>query len=337
MKRIFITGSSGYMGSELIRQIRQQAPQAVIVGTDVKSPQEDAVPDQFLKGDVRSPEVAAKLREFRPDTVVHLAFVVNPIHNLKLMHSINVDGTRNLFQALADQKPERFLMASSATVYGGFPDNPVPAPETWPCRSRRGFQYAEDKVLLEQMIAEFAESRKEIAVSWVRPCIIYGPRVNNFLSTFLLLTPVIALLDGNDTPLQFVHEVDVVAATLAVLKANGRGPYNIGPNDWVPLSQVAQATGAWALKVPFGPVHVLNAAWWGMRLPGAYFPAGLLYFLKHPWVVCSNRLRTELGFRFRYSSRDTLNALLESQGRKGRLPPLETPAATEPNRDQFAA
>src|SRR5262245_26194919 len=120
MQPIAVTGSSGYYGRKLIARIRAQAPRARILGCDLAvSPH--AAPDEFVPLDVRDARLPDVFREFAPDTVVHLAFVVNPTHNDREMHSVNVAGSHNVFEAVRRIRPRRFLMASSATVYGSFP------------------------------------------------------------------------------------------------------------------------------------------------------------------------------------------------------------------------
>jgi UDP-glucose 4-epimerase len=315
MKRIAITGSSGYYGRKLIQQLRIDHPEARILGCDVTPPREGP-PDEFASLDVRNPQLADKLREFQPDTIVHLAFVVNPIHNDALMRDVNVNGTRNVMDAVRSIHPARFLIASSATAYGAWPDNPVPMPEEWQLRARPNFRYAVDKHELEQMFARFAAELPEIAVSWVRPAIIYGPGVNNYLSKFLFGLPLIVLPDGRDLQMQFVHEDDVAAATCHILRHNARGPFNIGPPDWVTMSDIARETRRFTMKLPFWAIVPVTTMWWGLRLPIFEFPPGLLWFVRYPWVVEPRRLQQELGFQFRYSSLDTLRESVKARSGK---------------------
>lgn len=317
MQRIAITGSSGYYGTRLIEHIRQQTPQVQILGCDVAAPR-TVRPDVFHQMDVRDRRLVRALEEFRPDTVVHLAFIVNPIHNERRMTAINVAGSENVFDAVTRLRPQRFLAASSATAYGPFPDNPLPLDESGQIRARPDFRYALDKTELEARLVRLAEQLADTAVSWTRPAIIYGPGVSNYLSQFLLRLPIVVLMDGADSPLQFVHEDDVAAATYRILRANGRGPFNIGPPDWVRLSEIAADSGRPIIKLPFWMIRIVTTCWWTLRLPAFPFPPGLLYYLRHPWVVAPHRLEREIGYRFRYSSRDTLREMLRIQGNLAR-------------------
>jgi len=173
MQRVAITGSSGYYGRKLIEHVRRESPDTQVLGIDVVPPSEIA-PHEFVQADIRSPDVRTALRGFQPDTIIHLAFVVNPIRDKRLMNDINVGGTKNVFEAVRSLRPQRFLMASSATAYGAWPDNPIPIHEDWRLKARENFQYAADKTALDMAIKSLADELPHVAVSWTRPVIIGG-------------------------------------------------------------------------------------------------------------------------------------------------------------------
>ena len=62
------------------------------------------------------------------------------------------------------------------------------------------------------MTVEFARQHPHIAVSYVRPCIVGGPHMDNYLRRLLFQMPIIVLLDGVDSAIQLVHEDDASAA-----------------------------------------------------------------------------------------------------------------------------
>ena len=305
MQRIAITGSSGYYGRKLVEHIRRDSPETQILGIDCLAPG-DAAPHEFVKADIRSLDVPGALKTFQPDTIVHLAFVVNPIRDTKLMSDINVGGTRNIFGAVRELRPQRFLMASSATAYGAWPDNPVPISEDWQLRARDKFQYSSDKTKLETEIQSLAEELSDVAISWTRPAIIGGRGVNNYLSRYILSLPLMFLPDGVNVPMQFVHEEDCIAATWAILSHNARGPFNVGPPDHILMRRVAELTNRRTMPIPFWAMRLATTIWWGLRLPIFDFPPTLHEFARYPWVVSPARLQNELGFQFRFSSEETL-------------------------------
>ena len=307
--RIAITGSSGLYGRTLVREIRARLPAARLLGIDPAPPRSDP-PDEAWRGDVADAAAAAELRRFRPDTVVHLAFAVQPGRDVAAMRRLNVDGTRGMLAAAAACAAARVLVASSATVYGAWPDNPPACDETAPLRPRHDYYYAAHKGEVEAHLAAFAAAHPGIAVSWTRPAIVCGPGVRNFLSDIFLTLPCMFLPDGADTPLQFVHEQDLARATLAILAADARGPFNVAPPDSLSQREIARAMGVAAIPVPFWLVAAASRAWWTLRLPWLATPPGLAHYLRHRWVVSPDRLMRELGFEFAHSSRQAFETLL---------------------------
>jgi UDP-glucose 4-epimerase len=312
MKRIAITGSSGYLGSCLIRYLARREPGIRILGLDVVSPA-DAAGHEYVRLDIGSRELAPALQGFQPDTVVHMGFVVRPMHNEREMRRINVEGSRNVLAATAAAGAERLLVTSSSTVFGARPDNPVPLDDAWPGRAGGAFRYAADKVELEAMLAAFAGEHREIRVSCVRPCVVGGPHMDNYLRRHLFRMPVILLLDGVDSALQLVHEDDVSAAIYEILAQGGSGSYNLAAADTFRLSELAELTGRRWLRAPFWLGRVLAWLAWTTRFPPHEYPPSFLDYVRYPWIAAPNRLTRELGFRFRYSTQETLRMMIDQE------------------------
>jgi UDP-glucose 4-epimerase len=310
MKRIAITGSSGYLGSGLIRYLAANAPDVRILGFDIVPPRDPAGHD-FLQIDICDPGFAAALEDFQPDTVVHAAFIVPPMHNERKMRRINVDGSRAVLAATAAAGAERLLVTSSATVFGARPDNPPLIDESFPGRAGPEFAYAAHKVELEEMTVRFAKEHPDIAVSWLRPCIVAGPRVDNYLRELLIDMPIIVLLDRVDSTVQLVHEDDVSEAIYRILVHHGTGAYNIAAPDTLTLTDLSELSGRPRMNAPFWLGRFLAWVAWKTHFPPHKYPPGFLYFLRYPWLVSSNRLASELGFQFRHSTRETYIEMLE--------------------------
>ena len=214
-ERILITGSSGYYGRAVVHDIRRCWPEAKILGLDVVAPRSDE-PHEFRRCDITSPEIREIVRQFQPDTILHFAFVVNPMRDENRMHQINVGGSRTILEAAAEVKPRRLLVSSSATAYGAWPDNPIPMTEDSPLRTRPNFRYADDKYQVEQLLKQFSNDHPNMAVSWTRPCIIYGNGVSNFMMPLFTATPLLVLPSGSNPEMQFVHLEDVSGADIVL-------------------------------------------------------------------------------------------------------------------------
>lgn len=312
LERIAITGSSGTYGRAILREIRRSLPGAMVLGLDCR-PAPRLEPDLFWQGDIRSAEAASAIRAFHPDTVIHLAYSVQPGRDLQAMESINVDGTRAVLAATVACGARSLLVASSGTVYGAWPDNPSACDETMPIRPRPDYYYSRHKGIVERDVAAFAAAHPQITVAWTRPAIICGPGVKNFLTDIFLTVPCLVLPDGHDTPLQFVHEDDVARGTLAILSSGCRGPFNIAPDDSLTQRQLAAAMGIPAISLPFFLVDAIASAWWILRLPWLATPPGLVQYLRHPWVMTSRRLAQECDFTCSHSSWRAFRTLLKPE------------------------
>ncbi|NBS41890.1 NAD-dependent epimerase/dehydratase family protein, partial [bacterium] len=133
----------------LIAEIRRRLPEARILGIDLRSADGDP-PDEFHQGDIAAPRQAEAVCCFGPDTLVHLAYAVQPGRDAAALRATNVDGTRAVLDVAAAVQPRRLLVASSATIYGAWPDNPPACDETTPIRPLAGYYYSAHKGLVER-------------------------------------------------------------------------------------------------------------------------------------------------------------------------------------------
>lgn len=306
--KVAITGSSGLLGREVVRQFRSSCPGAEILGIDVVPPNNktwgEECPDQFQKVDITvATDVEGALESFLPDTVIHLAFIVDPMRDTKKMRKINIDGTKHVLQACAKLKVNALLVASSASAYGAWSTNPPSIPETQPVKPHPDYQYASEKAEIDVMTQNFAKDNPDMLVSLVRPCIVLGPNINNFIARSLL-DPVQMEVWGSTCSLQFVDVEDVAGAILSILLKKARGPFNVAPPDALTRAQIAAPNNV--VTLPYYLLWVILFFCWWLEVGPKDAPPGILDFSYYPWVVDPKRLTDELGFRFKYSSAQTL-------------------------------
>ncbi|MEW5736117.1 MAG: NAD-dependent epimerase/dehydratase family protein [Thermodesulfobacteriota bacterium] len=311
-KKVFVTGMAGYVGGVLCRELDRAPWCESFCGMDIKKPLYKYRKGEFRQMDINDPALGAWVAEEKPDILVHLAFVLNPIQDETLMTHINVDGTRNTLSAITAARVPQALIVSSATAYGAFADNPVPIREQDPIRPHPHFSYARDKAVMEDLCAGFSSEHPEVALSIIRPCIIYGPHVDNYLS-FLFTLPLGLLPSEHDTRLQFVHEDDVVGSILHILEKDGRGPYNVAPGDTVSIREVHELAGRKILEVPDWVAYRIFDWTWKLKLPIAKVPPTFYDYVRYPWVLDNTRLTSELGYNFQYSTRETIEIMFRAK------------------------
>src|SRR3954453_1421658 len=177
---------------------------------------------EYRQGDVRDPDALEEA--FRDaDVVVHLAFMILGTAPRETIREINVDGTRNTFQAAAAAGAARFVYASSVAAYGFHKDNPVGMTEDWPVRPAAHLFYAQEKAEIEQLLGEEAAAHPELGLYLLRPPVVRGPHTVG--AKDVLPGPLAAVGRGvagaigrfplplpapvPDLPVQFIHEDDV--------------------------------------------------------------------------------------------------------------------------------
>lgn len=157
--KLLITGAAGTVGTALLKELCQGATDFDINVFDIDSKHTRRRFKAFgskinvFYGDIGTPgAIDAACRE--RDTVIHLAAIIPPLadDNPELARHVNLQGTKNLVQALESNAPEAFLIyASSVSVYGdrlASPDIRV----SDPLKTSEGDMYAATKIMAEEHI-----------------------------------------------------------------------------------------------------------------------------------------------------------------------------------------
>lgn len=296
MKRILITGSTGYLGSRAIAQLAARGD-AELFGIDLNSPRDAHSYSVFRQGSVTDAEAMERLFDTaRPNVAVHLAFVVNPLHDRAREEMTDREGTRIFLDECLKHNVKRVIVVTSVAAYGAHPDNDVPLTEKSPMRGTEGYAYSWMKAEVDRMVQDFAKLHAACEVVILRPCLIVGPNTNNAFFD-ILKYPVVPQPCENgarrDVPFQFIHEDEMAACLVeAITKPGIKGAYNIAGEGTVNFSELVRLAGKRAIPVPLWLLRPIAHFLWLLRI--SKVPAAQLDFLRFPWIMDATRMKAEL-------------------------------------------
>jgi nucleoside-diphosphate-sugar epimerase len=230
---------------------------------------------------------------------------------------VNVDGTRNLAAEAVRAGARRFVHLSSVSVYGRVAG--VPIDEDHPFR-RTGDPYGDTKIEAEELLAAHAR-RGELALSVLRPVVIYGPGDDKFLPRLVenLRSGRARIVGDGRNRVDALHVDDALEAVVRVLReprAVGRvynltHPGNPTWGEFVPAVAALLGVPAPRGRVPWRVARLLALALeLDARLRGGT-PRLTRYAVDvvgRPYDYRSDRAKRELGFEPRVE-------LLEGVGR----------------------
>jgi len=300
MKNVLITGVSGYIGNKIARALAQHAAVKTLVGIDIQPPRTPQNGLIFHQHDVRE-TMADLFRRHGIDTVIHAAYVLPPIHDRALMEDINVSGTRNVIAACHDTGVDHLLYTSSATAYGFHPDNPIPLTEDSPLRGNDDFTYSKNKKEIEFIFQEVIGEQPAMAITILRPCFVVGPGFANPLATHL--KKKVVLCPSPSSPMQFVHEDDLLRVMLLCLEKQVAGVYNVAGEGTLAMAEMIRMLGNIHCPLPAAVMAPINHLAWNLRMTWlTEFPSPALNIMRYPWIVSSAKLIRDTGFSYRYDT-----------------------------------
>ena len=302
VRRVAVTGAAGYVATKLIRRLEGVESIERVLAIDLRPPGRPYGPKvAFERRDVTTP-MADLLSDHDIQAVIHLAFVLRPVHDRKAVRRVNVGGMASVLEACDGAGVGRFVYLSSTTVYGAHPDNPPLLTEESPIRPVEGFQYGEDKAEAEALLARFAQAHPTLSVAVLRTCPILGPTADNFIAR-ALSKPSLIGVRGYDPPMQFLHEDDLAEALVACLLGSASGVYNLAGEGTITLGEMTEVSGQRLVRLPAPLAYRLVGTTWRLRLQRES-PACGLDFVRYPWTVAADKIARELGVRPRRSSRE---------------------------------
>src|SRR5580704_1361226 len=333
---VVVTRIAGNLGSRLLPLLGDFS----VLGVDVNPPHTD-LPLQFERMDLGEESstrlLYEMLRDTRPVSVVHLAFIIDAVRSgvteAARMWQINVAGTARVMEAIteanrtADSPIRQFVFPSSVSVYG--PSLPSPVTEESPMAAHT-LPYAIHKKQCDEVVQQRSPALRGCSVYILRPHIFAGASVENYLLGAFRGTPngkspraEKMRHEGNrlpcmlprgqqylDNKIQFVHVDDMArliahilhrdpeAQRLTILNVAGRGePLTFGRCIAMAQAKLVRVPGKWAMRL------VLQFLW--KRQISAIPPEALPY-MTGEYIMNTDRLQNFLGGEYEKVMRYTI-------------------------------
>ena len=254
-KTILVTGAAGFIGSNLVKRIYQEAPSATVVGIDNMNDYYDVALKEFrlkelakyptftfVKGNIADKELITELLEkYKPSVVVNLAAqagVRYSITNPDAYVESNLVGFFNILEACRHcESLEHLVYASSSSVYGSNKkvpystddkvDNPVSL-------------YAATKKSNELMAHAYSKLYN-IPSTGLRFFTVYGPAGRPDMAYFgftnkLVKGETIKIFNYGNCKRDFTYVDDIVEGVVRVMK---KAPDKKNGEDGLPIPPYA--------------------------------------------------------------------------------------------------
>ncbi|HEU4401117.1 MAG TPA: UDP-glucose 4-epimerase GalE [Candidatus Polarisedimenticolia bacterium] len=310
--RLLVTGGAGYIGSVVVRRLRE-AGHATVILDDLSAGHRAAVDPgaEFVQGDFGDRALLAGLLDQGTiDGVVHLAassLVGESVQDPAKYYRNNLERSLALLDTLREHGVARFVLSSTAAVYG----EPVALPMNEDHPTHPTNPYGDTKLALEKALLWYHAAHRLSFVS-LRYFNAAGATADGRLGedhdpeTHLVPNVLRAALSGEPVPVfgtdyatpdgtavrDYIHVEDLADAHVRALERlearGGASIYNLGNGSGFSVLQVIEA----ARRVTGRPVPVREAS----RRPGD--PETL--------VAAADRAHRDLGWRPRSADLETI-------------------------------
>ena len=220
--RVLILGGGGMIGQKLIHELAknpqingQSITEVTLVDAFIepKIPENSKFPITSLIADITNKETCKKLIEKKPKLIFHLAAIVSgeAESNFEKGYSVNLDGTRNLFEAVraTGNYHPRLVYTSTAAVYGG----PYPADVDDDFILQPSTSYGTQKAIGELMLNDYSRRGFFDGIGLRLPTICVRPGKPNAAASGVFSNIIREPLVGIETTLSVSKDVSMIFAS----------------------------------------------------------------------------------------------------------------------------
>lgn len=219
MKRVIVTGGSGFLGSHMIPALQKSGYE--VLNIDIREAKYIEV--ETVIADILDTE---KMKEVikNADAVLHLAGLIEAGESVKdpqKFVDVNISGTVSVLEAMRENDVKTILFSSSAAVYGE-PKN-IPITEDDPTMPIN--PYGMTKLAMEGLISSYVQAHKFTGVA-LRYFNLYGPKEHHEPESHAMPRFIKQIYEGKEVTVygsgehlrDYIHVNDIAVAHLAALE-----------------------------------------------------------------------------------------------------------------------
>ncbi len=326
---VVVTGATGNLGTALLRRLAVEPGIGEVRAVARRRAALDGPNVRMVSLDVTRDDLGAVMQG--ADTVVHLAWQLQPMREPEVTWFANVVGSRRVFDAAVAGGVGAIVYVSSVGAYAPAPGAPVD--ELWPTDALPTAGYGREKAYVERILDALEARHPDQRVVRIRPAFVlqrsaaseqrrlFGGR---FVPTGLLRPGRIPVLPyPRGLRFQVVHADDVADAICQAVVTEARGAFNLAAEPPIDGQRLAELLGARLVAIPPALVRAGMAAAFAARLiptePAMFDLARSLPLLR------TDRAAEELGWKPQHDAIATLRETIQAMadGEAGSTPPLE--------------
>ena len=290
MKKIFVTGGDGLLGSNVVRKLLAMGHEVtVMVQPGSKAKTLEGLNIKQVEADLLDKDKVLEASK-GAEMIIHIAAITNvwPSRG-EIYHKVNVLGTEHIIEAALTHKAERLVHVGSASSFGyGTKENP--GKETDPCKSAKyGLDYIDTKLKGQEVVLE-AVKTKNLQAIVVNPTFMIGPHDSKPSSGAMILAAANGEIPGfSPGGKNWAYVGDVAQGVCNAMTMGRIGEcYILGGENLTykeALIQICEAVGSKPPGFTVPPFLVKFAGWAGQTISGlAGKPPKLSYAMA--WVSC---------------------------------------------------